>query len=125
MKTIKIIFLFLIIFIASSCKSKIESGIYITSNSDRTIFIDKQKNKKPIIYLDSISEQTRKDIHILFFSYDDIGLEKAVNKYTDLITKQNVKYIEQSVCQKMDSSENKYYIILYSDYKNRWYEREN
>ncbi len=115
----------MIIFIASSCKSKIESGIYITSNSDRTIFIDKQKNKKPIIYLDSISEQTRKDIHILFFSYDDIGLEKAVNKYTDLITKQNVKYIEQCVCQKMDSSENKYYIILYSDYKNRWYEREN
>lgn len=75
--------------------------------------------------MDSISEQTRKDIHILFFSYDDIGLEKAVNKYTDLITKQNVKYIEQCVCQKMDSSENKYYIILYSDYKNRWYEREN
>lgn len=98
-------------------------GVYCCIIDNDKFYIDYKKEDSYTIYLDTISNETKVNVRASFFGYDSIGFEKSMNEI-DIRSRQMYYNAANSVCHKIDNDKNKYYVVLYATYKNRWYERK-
>lgn len=102
----------------------VKPGVYCCRiDNNKTLFIDYKKDGTYSTYLDTITDKTKTDIHISFFSCDSIGFEKCIDDM-NLRSKQRYYNIANSKCYKINDDKTEYYVVLYATYKNRWYERK-
>lgn len=99
-----------------------ENGIYVI-HSERDVFISKSDNGIKV-FLDEMSMKNLRDIKTSFYPNDSIGFENAIQEIL-VRKKENRKYIGIYSCKNIVDTNKIYYVVLFSDYKNRWYEREN
>lgn len=125
MKIVKIIIVssFLLLWSCSNDKQMLVRGTYVV-HVDREIFISKSDNGTKV-FLDTISKRNQRDINVLFYPYDSLSMERAIDELCHKANVEQFKYIGLYTCNKMDDTSTKYYVVLYSDYKNRWYERND
>lgn len=105
-----------------SNKVIVKPGVYCCRiDNNKTLFIDYKKDGTYSTYLDTITDKTKTDIHISFFSCDSTGFKKCIDDM-NLRRKQRYYNIAHSECYKINDDKTEYYVVLYATYKNRWYE---
>lgn len=105
-----------------SNKIIIQPGVYCCEiDNDKKLFIDYKKDDNYNVYLDTITDRTKANIKVSFFSYDSIGFEKSFEE-TERRIKQRYYNVANSECYKINDDKTEYYVVLYATYKNRWYE---
>ncbi len=119
MKRVKIIIVssFLLLWSCSNDKQMLVRGTYVI-HTEREIFISKSDDKAKV-FLATISKRNQRDINVLFYPYDSLSMERAIDEVCHKANVEQFKYIGLYTCNKIDDTSTKYYVVLYSDYKNR------